>query len=78
MTFQINAVIFVCCFQYSVEDLRDFCDQHFHIAVNDENALEMYKLAKRHRLTRAQARLRDDFKKYESNLMLSYGPFFVF
>jgi len=55
------------CFQYSVKDLLEFCDLHFHVVVNEGNALEMYKLAKRHGLTRAQARLRDHFAKYDFN-----------
>jgi len=45
--------------------LLEFCDRHFHIAVNEGNALELYKLAKRHGLKRAAARLRDDFAKYD-------------
>jgi len=57
------------CLQYRVEDLLEFCDRHFHIAVNEGNALAMYKLAKRHGLKRAQARLREDFAKYELDFM---------
>jgi len=48
----------------------DFCDENFHLHVTQENAVEMFQLAKRHRLLKAEANLRYIFSKLVENLIM--------
>jgi len=45
--------------QYDVKDLIEFCDLNLHRAASKANIAEIFKVASRHGLLKAQAKLRE-------------------